>query len=105
MRHAAFALLTLLCALLPAGCSHRAGAQRAGEARGAAVFAQQCAACHGRDGAGGPVGPALTRERARRSLAQIRAAIADPVPPMPKLYPSVLSQTQLNDVTAYVESL
>jgi hypothetical protein len=36
---------------------------------------------------------------------RIVSAIEDPDPPMPKLYPSVLSRQDVNDVAAYVKSL
>ncbi len=73
--------------------------------RGKAVYEAQCAACHGQRGIGGPVGPALQKEYARRSFRSVYALIADPTPPMPKLYPGQLTKNDLRDVSAYVESL
>ena len=74
-------------------------------AHGRSVYLAQCAACHGRDGTGGQVGPALRGERARRSDASIRAIVLNPEPPMPKLYPARLTETDVRDVSAYVEAL
>lgn len=74
-------------------------------ARGRAIFSDNCAVCHGADGQGNQLGPALRAERARRSNAQIAAAILDPSPPMPKLSPAQLSAQDVADVTAYVETL
>lgn len=110
-------LLGFSIALVAAGgCAGRGGRETAKSpapnamptidvSRGKAIFAQQCAACHGAAGAGGPVGPALTGERKRRSYKSVYAIVLDPAPPMPKLYPSKLTQADLRDVSAYVESL
>lgn len=69
------------------------------------IYEAQCQACHGAAGEGGPVGPALRDERARRSVRRIEAVVRDPDPPMPKLYPSRLTRSDVRDVTSYVESL
>ena len=74
-------------------------------AQGATVFATNCAVCHGANGSGGGVGPALVGERRRKSTAAAVAWIKNPQPPMPKLYPSPLSQRDVANVAAYVESL
>jgi mono/diheme cytochrome c family protein len=97
------------------GCGRRSAAQHsalpqpaisgADVKNGKAVFARECAACHGQYGAGGPIGPALTNERSRRTYEQVRAIVANPQPPMPKLYPSRMTRPELADVAAYVESL
>ena len=110
---AVFAVLAAACAT--AGCSRRhpsAGpSARAGAVPGAdlgngkAVYEAQCAACHGRRGAGGPIGPSLRNENTRRSYRDVYALVLDPAPPMPKLYPSRMTQSDLRDVSAYVESL
>lgn len=73
--------------------------------KGKTIFSQQCAACHGVAGVGGPIGPSLTNERTRRSYESVRAIVDDPPPPMPKLYPSRLTRADVRDVSAYVESL
>ncbi len=72
--------------------------------RGQAVFAQNCAACHGAQGEGG-VGPSLKDEKSRKNDAAAIAWIKDPKPPMPKLYPSPLGEKDVADAAAYVESL
>lgn len=72
---------------------------------GRRVFAQQCAACHGNTGREGGVGPSLTGERGRKNPAQTAAWVENPSPPMPKLYPGVLSAKDVADVSAYVASL
>ncbi len=73
--------------------------------RGKAVYARECAACHGAAANGTQIGPPLLNEGARRSSRQIFALIANPQPPMPKLYPSRLTRNELRDVTAYVSQL
>jgi mono/diheme cytochrome c family protein len=39
------------------------------------------------------------------SLEATLAQIKNPAPPMPKLYPSTLSEQDVNDVAAYVQTL
>ncbi len=73
-------------------------------AHGSALFAQDCAACHGATGAGG-VGPALKNERLRKSLVAAEQWIENPAPPMPKLYPSSLTARDVADVAGYIETL
>lgn len=81
------------------------GAQVADSTHGKAVFAQNCASCHGATGTGGGVGPSLKNEKARKNMAAAISWIKNPQPPMPKLYPSPLSEKDVSDVAAYVESL
>jgi mono/diheme cytochrome c family protein len=89
-----------------AGGSSVAGVAVTGDpTRGKAIFAQNCAQCHGATGTEGGVGPSLRNERARKNLPAAIAWIKDPQPPMPKLYPSPLSDKDVVDVAAYVESL
>lgn len=71
---------------------------------GAAIFAANCAVCHGAGGAGGTA-PALKSERQRKNLAQAITWIENPAPPMPKLYPNPLSQSQVEAVAKYIETL
>lgn len=110
---ATFALLA--AAFAASGCS-RHGARQAPTpaaasvpgadwSAGNAVYEAQCAACHGERGIGGPVGPSLRGENLRRPYPAVYALIADPAPPMPKLYPSRLTKSDLRNVSAYVESL
>jgi ubiquinol-cytochrome c reductase cytochrome c subunit len=72
--------------------------------RGAEVFAVNCALCHGASGRGGS-GPSLIGERARKDTSAAIAFIKNPAPPMPKLYPGVLSDDDVSAVVIYVESL
>jgi mono/diheme cytochrome c family protein len=71
---------------------------------GRQVYAANCAACHGASAQGG-VGPALRGEKNRKDTAAAIAWIKNPKLPMPKLYPTVLSEKDVEDVAAYVESL
>jgi mono/diheme cytochrome c family protein len=110
---ASFALIAAACAVT--GCSGRrigsAGSARAASVPGAdlrhgrAVFEAQCAACHGRAGSAGPVGPSLQNENVRHSYREVYAIVRDPAPPMPKLYPGSMTGSDVRDVSAYVESL
>ncbi len=73
--------------------------------RGAEVFRANCAVCHTANGAAAGVGPSLDGEKHRKNYEQTVAWIEQPDPPMPKLYPAPLSQKDVEDVAAYVESL
>jgi mono/diheme cytochrome c family protein len=77
----------------------------AGDAvHGGQIYATNCAVCHGANAQGG-IGPSLRGEKTRKNSAAAIAWIKNPLPPMPKLYPSVLSEKDVEDVAAYVESL
>src|ERR1700744_4130420 len=60
--------------------------------RGGSVFRANCSACHTTDGSSGGVGPSLQHEKTRKNYEQTVAWIDSPDPPMPKLYPAVLSE-------------
>jgi mono/diheme cytochrome c family protein len=90
-------------AAAPAASAPAAAALSASPA-GAELFKKNCSVCHGVAGAGGE-GPPLRNERSRKTLAQLEAWIQNPAPPMPKLYPSVLSRQDVHDVASYVETL
>ncbi len=108
-----FVLLAAVCAA--AGCSRHGAAKTPPPAvttmPGAylshvkAVYEALCAACHGQRGAGVPVGPSLQNETAKRPYRAVYAIVLDPAPPMPKLFPGRMTQTDVRDVSAYVESL
>jgi mono/diheme cytochrome c family protein len=72
---------------------------------GEAIFSQNCSSCHGAAGAGGGIGPTLKGEKARKNYDAAVAWIKNPMPPMPKLYPATLSESDVHDVAAYVETL
>ncbi len=72
---------------------------------GEAIFSQNCSSCHGAAGAGGGIGPKLKGEKARKDYAAAIVWIKNPMAPMPKLYPSPLSESDVADVAAYVETL
>ncbi|MHB8147352.1 MAG: c-type cytochrome [Vulcanimicrobiaceae bacterium] len=113
------ACVALMAIALFAGCAHHARErslavapeQRAAtqadssSSRGGRIFAMQCAMCHGSAGAGGPVGPSLRDERARKTPEAVIGAIEHPTPPMPKLFPGTLSAQDVADLGAYIESL
>jgi ubiquinol-cytochrome c reductase cytochrome c subunit len=71
---------------------------------GRQIFTANCAACHGAAAQGG-VGPSLRGESTRKNTAAAIAWIKNPKLPMPKLYPNPLSQKDVEDVAAYIESL
>ena len=82
-----------------------AGGSQGDAAHGKQLFDTNCATCHGAGGVGGGVGPSLKNEKSRKNYAQTVAWIKNPQPPMPKLYPSTLSEKDVEDAAAYVQSL
>ena len=72
---------------------------------GSRIFAANCTPCHGAHGEGGVVGPSLIGESNRMGFGGLVSWIEDPQPPMAKLYPKFLTERQVRDVAAYVESL
>jgi alcohol dehydrogenase (cytochrome c) len=72
---------------------------------GEQIYAANCIGCHSAGGAGGAGGPSLKGEATRKNLAQATAWIKNPAPPMPKLYPTLLTERDVAAVAAYVETL
>ncbi len=73
---------------------------------GKQIYVSNCATCHGATGLeGGVVGPSLRNEASRMEFSATVSWIEDPQPPMPKLYPKMLTKAQVRDVAAYVQSL
>ena len=90
------------------GCSSASQtAQASGHATGDASLAPdvEMVGNHGATGVEGGVGPSLHNEHERKNDDATIAWIENPAPPMPKLYPSVLTQAEVLDVAAYVQSL
>jgi mono/diheme cytochrome c family protein len=108
--------IVLVAVVFAAGCAHDT-AQNASTAaaspvalgdvaRGEAVFRKNCSVCHSSTAVpGGGIGPALGSEKQRKNYDQTVAWIKQPDPPMPKLFPSPLSERDVADVAAYVQSL
>jgi ubiquinol-cytochrome c reductase cytochrome c subunit len=70
-------------------------------ARGHEIFTTYCVKCH----VSAPIGPPLANIKAHEALAATISQIKNPAPPMPKLYPSTLSEQDVDDVAAYVQTL
>ena len=107
----AAAIVAIGAAACGHGGSHAATAAPAAhqtvgnQGRGADVFRVNCAVCHASTGAAAGVGPSLVNEKKRKNYDQTVAWIENPEPPMPKLVPSPLSEKDVADVAAYVQSL
>jgi alcohol dehydrogenase (cytochrome c) len=81
-------------------------ASNTGPARGKSLFAQFCAACHGMHGEGGLTsGPNIQNSPLIKNRAALVAWIKNPKSPMPKLFPSPLSESDVDAVAGYVMSL
>ena len=71
---------------------------------GADLYAQNCAACHGADGNGG-IGANLHSIHNTTSLRETVALIENPIGAvMPRLYPSTLTDAQVQQIAAYVRA-
>jgi cytochrome c551 len=78
-----------------------AGATGAGDvARGEALFAENCASCHGESGTGGGVGPTLAGSGVSRAEAQATIESGSGIMPA-----ALVSGQDLSDVLAYLESI
>ena len=71
-------------------------------ARGARLYAQICTSCHGPDG-NLIADHRLADLSKRRDQASTVRYIEDPKPPMPKLYPDLITAQNVEDVAAYVQ--
>lgn len=103
--------------MIAAGCSSAGtetngaaageGTTRGGDREaGGEVYRTNCSTCHGPTGVeGGLVGPSLRHESMRMDYGATVSWIKDPQPPMPRLYPKFLTEEQVRDVAAYVNSL
>ncbi len=66
------------------------------------LFVQICASCHGTDG--DMIGDhKLSTLASRRDLAATIAYIKNPQPPMPKMFPDVLTEQNILDVSTYLQ--
>ncbi|WP_161978409.1 c-type cytochrome [Sphingomonas oligophenolica] len=68
---------------------------------GSALYAANCAMCHGENLEGG-IGPDLRSEPKKRSVDQIAALIMAPPAAMPTLYPAPLDAGRVKAVAAFV---
>ena len=73
--------------------------------RGQAVFAAHCAACHGAQGGGGPAPSLKGVDTKYGGLAGIAAFIKAPTGAMPKLFPDVITEQDIAEVSNYVATL
>lgn len=106
---------SLLALLIVAGACGDGGSGTEGDAvaRGEALFASNCVACHGEQAMGTTAGPPLVHEiyePGHHSDASFQRAVQEGVPqhhwdfgPMPAL--PGLSEEQVDDITAYVREL
>ncbi len=72
-------------------------------ASGRTLYSQICTSCHGENG-DMMDDHKLSTLKQRRDAASTIAYIKDPKAPMPKLYPSLINDQAVADVTAYVHS-
>jgi mono/diheme cytochrome c family protein len=105
-----FAFATLAVTVLGAGAFATAQAQNAPQgdaARGKGIYLRDgCFTCHGRSGQGGAYeGPAPILARTALPSEGFKAEIRDPVKDMPAYSDAVLSDQDIADIYAFVESL
>lgn len=106
---------SLLALLMVAGACGDGESDTEGDAvaRGEALFASNCVACHGEQGTGTTAGPPLVHEiyePGHHPDASFQRAVQEGVPqhhwefgPMPAM--PGLSEEQVGDITAYVRAL
>jgi alcohol dehydrogenase (cytochrome c) len=70
-------------------------------ASGRRLYGQVCSSCHGPDG-NLISGHELSTLKSRRDRAATASFVKDPKPPMPRLYPNLLTDQNVADVTAYL---
>ncbi len=96
----------LLCVVFFGAASAVAGEQppQADAVRAKTSFESICAVCHGAAGEGG-VGLPLKNISERLTLEQTIDRIKNPHPTMPKLYPAVLSEAEVDSIAKYIRTL
>ncbi|BBQ03346.1 hypothetical protein BSFA1_84740 (plasmid) [Burkholderia sp. SFA1] len=72
--------------------------------RGQQVYVARCASCHGATG-GGEVGPSLIGAAERRGVSGVESFVRNPSGAMPKLFPEVLTEADVQAVARYVATL
>src|SRR5437867_11195209 len=70
---------------------------------GRAAFENRCGKCHGGDGNGGELGPAITGRLAARNDAQLAALIREGIPN--KMPGSVVPDAEMEDITRFLRSI
>ena len=80
-----------------------ASASDGGFAAGRALYAQNCAGCHGANREGG-AGPSLQAEGQKRDVAAVMRLLAAPPPGMPKLVPNPVSEKDAQAIAGFVTS-
>jgi len=88
-----------------APASAAAGGATAGTpdvARGRDLYVQVCTACHGTDGSL-VAGHSLADLKSRRDFAATLEYIKSPKPPMPRMFPEILTEQNVRDVSAYLQ--
>jgi len=98
-----FVFAAAAVSLLALAWPSRADAQ--GVEAGRRVFASRCAQCHGTDGGGGELGPAITARIPLRSAADLEAVIREGLPGsgMPSF--ASMSKTESTDLVAFLRTL
>jgi mono/diheme cytochrome c family protein len=105
MKTAPRALSVLAAAALAIACLADCGHRSSGSPeRGAQLYAAHCEVCHGARGIGAS-GPELINEHYHKDEAHIAYWIKNALAPMPRLYPSPLSEQDVEDVASYVATL
>lgn len=73
--------------------------------RGKTAYDAACLGCHGVDGKGGGGGSALTGVSTLHDHAALMNFIKYPKKPMPALYPDMISEQDVADISTYLETL
>jgi PQQ-dependent dehydrogenase (methanol/ethanol family) len=74
----------------------------ANQAKGQQLYESICSSCHGEHFVGGAGAPTLSNIKGRYSYEALVRFIKHPKSPMPRLYPSTLSEQDVRDVARFV---
>jgi alcohol dehydrogenase (cytochrome c) len=97
-------LLAAISVILVRGVIVAAG-QSTPAGPGALAFASRCASCHGTDGNGGELGPAITTRVPARTDEELQAVVREGLPGAGMPAFSSLSGAELTDLIRYLRSL
>ena len=100
------AAVTALCASAIAGLAWAQEAPRGDDANGKRLYLATCFACHGRSGQGGAMnGPAPILAKTAMPFDGFKAQLRQPINEMPAYSEAVMSDQQIADVYAFLQTL
>lgn len=100
------AAVAALCASAMGGAASAQDAPRGDAANGKRLYLATCFACHGRSGQGGAMnGPAPILAKTAMPFDGFKAQLRQPISDMPAYSEAVMSDQQVADVYAFLQTL